>query len=99
LQVLPEFQFLLVRLKEQLLSKGILLIKISIPFGAIKRFCDYLLTSDVVKFQFLLVRLKDFVKFTAAMLINISIPFGAIKSRSIARKNRNLHYFNSFWCD
>jgi len=56
------------------------IIRISIPFGAIKRRATKMEIYAVVKFQFLLVRLKEITMQISKKKSEISIPFGAIKS-------------------
>ena len=54
-----EFQFLMVRLKVKRVSfKRIRILRISIPYGAIKRDKDKISMSLLCTFQFLMVRLK-----------------------------------------
>ena len=73
------FQFLLVRLKEYHDFNIHIIIKISIPTGAIKRLLVLFGGTPIFLFQFLLVRLKVYGYVISSQHNQISIPTGAIK--------------------
>ena len=75
-----QFQFLLVRLKEDSTLIFAFKISISIPSGTIKRLESGSATSIVTTFQFLLVRLKVSITAEGSTASAISIPSGTIKS-------------------
>ena len=73
--------------------------RISIPYGAIKRY--FFASSNVLKylFQFLMVRLKDPCHQIWTNENYISIPYGAIKSEHNTMLDIYIQDFNSLWCD
>ncbi len=74
-----EFQFLLVRLRENHSGTFESFVAVSIPFGAIKSIFTARISKYPVLFQFLLVRLRDCAKHRFFGSSQVSIPFGAIK--------------------
>jgi len=89
----------MVRLKEFLECHIILLIYISIPYGAIKSGVKQGAQAPLFIFQFLMVRLKDRISFSRIFPICISIPYGAIKSDFQVSALTLKSNFNSLWCD
>ena len=76
-----------------------IIVRISIPYGAIKRGIKIFTRVQYKRFQFLMVRLKELHRRRFHCQCKISIPYGAIKSVVVVIKVCVKKNFNSLWCD